>query len=175
MTAQIFDFQKIRHESSANNLDLLVDDYSVRVTSKSDHLFWVRVTETDDGDVVVTDFNSGQLPQVTLNIALRKALGQLFAQRPKSLRFKNIISTGGFNRSRSNGPDLNESDMNGPDMNEPDMGGPNMDGPEINALDARVNAILSACKSATQHTNQAIRSFDIVRDGPKTDIVVTLH
>lgn len=140
MTAQIFDFQKIKQNSSADNLDIMVDDFSVRVTSKVDRLFWVRVVETEDGDVVVTDFNRGELPQVALNMGLRKALGQLFAKRPKSLRFKDITPSG-----------------------------------HTSVPQDRLNTIMSACKSATLHTQQAICSFNIVRDGRKTDVLVALN
>lgn len=139
MTAQIFDFQKIKNDCSADNLDIHVDDFSIRVTSRTDRLFWVRVVETEEGDVLVTDFNPGQLSQVALNIGLRKALGELFAQRPKSLRFKNIIPSGQTSVSQD-----------------------------------RLNTIMTACKSATLHTQQAIRAFNVVRDGSKIDVLVAL-
>lgn len=139
MTAQIFDFQKIKNDISADNLDIYVDDFSVRVTSKKDHLFWVRVVETEDGDVLVTDFNAGKLPQGALNMALRKALSQLFAQRPRSLRFKNILPTG-----------------------------------QTSVSEDRLNTIMTACKSAARYTQQAVRAFNVVRDGRKIDVLVAL-
>lgn len=139
MTAQIFDFQKIKSDSSDENLDVCVDDFSVRITSKNDPFFWVRITESDDGDVVVTDFNRGGLTQTALNIALRKAMGRLFARRPQSLRFKDILSSG-----------------------------------PAQSMDEKLNAIMAACKSATEQTQQVISAFDVVNDGRKTDVLIAL-
>lgn len=140
MTAQIFDFQKIRSDSSDENLDVFVDEFSVRITSKNDRFFWVRVTENEDGNVVVTDFNRGGLTQAALNVALRKAMAELFARRPKSLRFKDILSSG-----------------------------------QARSMDEQLNAIMSACKSATAQSQQVISSFDVVNDGCKTDVLVALQ
>ena len=66
------------------------DDFSVKVTSDVDPMFWVRIKRTDDQTIVVTDFKAGSLQQITLNIALRKAVSTLHKRAPKQLTFKNV-------------------------------------------------------------------------------------
>ena len=91
MTAEIFSFQQVKIAAAEDSLSVHEDDFSVRVISSDDPLFWVRLKRTEDQSIVVTDFNGGSLPQFTLNIALRKALRALYCTTPNQLTFKSVF------------------------------------------------------------------------------------
>jgi hypothetical protein len=144
MSAQIFHLEGLQKRAGSKSLSVIADEYSVKVTSATDPHFWVRVKKTDTPNIIVTDFNPGHLPQVTLNIALREAVAELFAPDAQSIIFKNVIAVT---------PQDNEFSAT-------------YEGP--------VNAIRAACEGFARFSQKAISSFRVVPDGQKLNVEVAM-
>lgn len=144
MTAEVVDLQEVQARSAGKTLSVEIDDFSIKVVSSQDHLFWVRIKVTDSGKIIITDFNPGNLPLMTLNIALRKALREIHTSTPSNLTFKNISP---FSSATYN----NTSGYEGP-----------------------LNAIRAACEGLARVSSRAISSFRVVPDGRKFNVVVAL-
>lgn len=144
MSADIVNFEELHVQSASNSLSVVLDDFSVKVVSDKDPFFWVRVQKSDEGEVIVTDFNPGKLPQISLNIALRKAVRELYTPTPNNITFKNIISL------TSTGANCSAS----------------YEGP--------INAIRCACEGFARVSRTVISSFRVVPEGHKFNIVVAL-
>lgn len=144
MSANIVNFEELQTLTASKSLSVQQDDFSVKVVSSEDPFFWVRVQKSDDGEIIVTDFNSGSLPQLTLNIALRKAVKQLYSPTPDNITFKNIIPV------KSSSPHQAQS----------------YEGP--------VNTIRAACEGFARTSRKVVSSFRVVPEGRKFNVVVAL-
>lgn len=144
MSATIISLQEVKIKAASESLVAGEDDFSVRITSKVDPLFWVRLQRSDDGEIIVTDFSAGGLPQYALNLALRKGLKQLYASTPHSITFRNVNSS------------------------------VNPDAALSGACDDALHAIRQACEGLAMISRRAIRSFHLVPDGHKLNVVVSL-
>ncbi|MEW7007105.1 MULTISPECIES: hypothetical protein [unclassified Lentilitoribacter] len=144
MSATIISLQEVKVKAASDSLVAETDDFSVKIISKIDPLFWVRFQRTDNGEVIVTDFSAGGLPQYALNLALRKGLKELYASPPRSITFSNVNSSENLELALSG------------------------------ACDDALHAIRQACEGLAMISRRAIRSFQLVPDGHKLNVVVSL-
>ena len=67
------------------------DDYSIKVATSADPMFWIRLEEPyDESEVVVTDFKAGKLASHALIRGLETALGAAKLGLPRALLFKDV-------------------------------------------------------------------------------------
>ena len=144
MSANIVNFEELQAHTASRSLSVQQDEFSLIVVSSEDPLFWVRIQNSDHGEIIVTDFNPGNLPQLTLNIALRKAVKELYSPTPDNITFKNIIPV------KSPNPHQGQS----------------YEGP--------VNTIRAACEGFARTSRKVVSSFRVVPEGRKFNIVVAL-
>ena len=145
MSAEIVHISELKAHSAVKSLSIEIDDFSVKVVSSEDHFFWVRIEANNRGEIEITDFNPGNLPLLTLNIALRKALGEIRNDVPDNLTFKNISQY-------TSNPQVTTTDYEGP-----------------------LNIIRSACEALARVSCKAVSSFRVVPDGPKFHVRVALN
>ncbi|MCQ8782273.1 hypothetical protein [Mangrovibrevibacter kandeliae] len=67
------------------------DDYSVKVETEADKLFWIRVERTDDHRALITDYIQGEMSEADLLSGLLLALGEAGASRRPEIVFENIV------------------------------------------------------------------------------------
>lgn len=144
MSATIISLQEVKIKAASNSLIAEIDDFSVKIISKVDPLFWVRLQRTDANEIIVTDFSAGNLPQYALNLALRKGLKALYSSSPRSITFRNVNSSESL-----------EAALSG-------------------ACDDVLHAIRQACEGLAMISRRAIKSFQLVPDGHKLNVVVSL-
>lgn len=144
MSTNIVNFEELQTLTASKSLSVQIDDFSVKVISSQDPYFWVRIQKSDEGEIIVTDFNPGSLPQLTLNIALRKAVKQLYSPTPDNITFKNVIPV------KSTGAQPL----------------PSYEGP--------VNTIRAACEGFARTSRKVVSSFRVVPEGRKFNVVVAL-
>ncbi len=90
MTAQIIPFPVRQAQAPRPELQLKTDDYSVRVTSPADRIFWVRA-KLAKGELVVTDFNPGGLDESMLQQALDMIVAHYGAGTCEQVVFRNLV------------------------------------------------------------------------------------
>lgn len=94
MTAHILTFPGMAQGKQPARLQVVEDDYSVKVESDADQRFWVRVERGDGDTVVVSDFIQGDLSENDLARGLGLAVRTLRAQDRMYIHFKDIVPGG---------------------------------------------------------------------------------
>jgi hypothetical protein len=92
MTARILQFPGTVAQSERANLLVVEDEFSAKVETDADKLFWVRVEKDFSDTIVVSDFIRGGLAEKDLIRALQLAVAASGAADRSKIVFKDLVS-----------------------------------------------------------------------------------